>query len=293
MPRADVLVVTYSPAEGHALADVLTPGWPLPRWYPYRNGWQRLKRTSPEGRDGLNLRDGRGVSGRKTDRAGLWATARVGTSSVVLVKTDLHPSTDGGLELQVELWRQVIDQVQPRLVITTGSATGTGPLDLGDVAVSRHLSLPGHGEPPGPEAAEEFVSSAPLSATRLALVQTKLLPDISSMLPQAPRAPRIWTDTRTHPVSVVTAPTFGADLNLDPTRRRNGQVVVDTTDAALALACAQLTTPPPWVSVRAVAATSPGHGQPHPDRGHAAASHEQFAYATCLGSALACWGLIR
>lgn len=276
LPRADVLVVTYSPAEGHALADVFTPGWPLQRWYPYRNGWQQLKKTLPDGR----------IPSRETDRAGLWATSRVNASSVVLVKTDLHPSTDGGPGPLTDLWRQMIDQVQPRLVITTGSATGSGSLDLGDVVVSRHLTLTGFEDTEHPE---DFASSAHLRSTRLPLVQAKLLPDISPMLPRTPRAAQVWTDTRDHPVSVVTALTFAASLDLDPVRKRHGQVVVTTADAPLAMASAQMANPPAWVSVRAVAST---HGQSHPDRAGAAASHEQFAYAACLGSALACWGLI-
>ena len=285
LPQADVLVVTYGPAESHALADVLTPNWPISRWYPYRNGWQQLKRTVAEGRQ---------VPSRTNDRAGVWATTQVAGTRAVLVKADLHPGTDDGFGPLVDLWSQVIDQVQPRLVITTGSAAGTGALNLGDVVVSRHLASADLDNPQAPGLTtaqlEECVSSASLRSTRLPLV-VKLLPGVTAMLPHAPRPPQIWTDTRARPVSVVTAAAFAADLDLEPVRKEHGQVAVDTTDAALAKACARLTAPPPWVSIRAIISTHAQHQQ-HPDRAAAAASHEQFAYAACLGSALACWGLI-
>jgi len=244
LPQADVLVLTYSPAEGQALADVLTPNWPISRWYPYRNGWQQLKRTVAEGRQ---------VPSHMNDRAGVWATCQIGTTRAVLMKADLHPGTDGGFRPLVDLWSQMIDQVRPRLVITTGSAAGTGALSLGDVVVSRHLVPAGLDSLPGLGPVEECVSPASLRSTKLSLV-AKLLPEVTAMLPHAPRAPQIWTDTRARPVSVITGPAFAADLDLEQLRKEHGQVAVDTTDVALGKACAQLVAPPPWVSVRAIVA---------------------------------------
>jgi hypothetical protein len=37
------LVVTYTVAEGYALADVLTPGVDTSGWTAYKNGWDSLK----------------------------------------------------------------------------------------------------------------------------------------------------------------------------------------------------------------------------------------------------------
>ena len=39
LPRADVIVVTWTVAEGQALADVLTPGMPSTTWKPYAHQW--------------------------------------------------------------------------------------------------------------------------------------------------------------------------------------------------------------------------------------------------------------
>ena len=39
LSTADVLVVTWTSAEGKALADVLTPGLASTSWQPYAHGW--------------------------------------------------------------------------------------------------------------------------------------------------------------------------------------------------------------------------------------------------------------
>jgi hypothetical protein len=44
-PVGDVLVVTYTVAEGKALADVLSLGHGTTGWTRYRNGWPALKGT--------------------------------------------------------------------------------------------------------------------------------------------------------------------------------------------------------------------------------------------------------
>ena len=43
LPRADVVVVTWTVAEGQALADVLTPGMPSTSWKPYAHQWNAYK----------------------------------------------------------------------------------------------------------------------------------------------------------------------------------------------------------------------------------------------------------
>ena len=53
LPTADVLVVTYTVAEGEALADVLAPGQPTTSWIRYRNGWAELKKSVQPGAPSL------------------------------------------------------------------------------------------------------------------------------------------------------------------------------------------------------------------------------------------------
>lgn len=129
LPQADVLIVTYTVAEGQALAEVLAPGHPTTAWTSYRNGWAELKKSLQQGAPSL-----------RSDQAGLWALTQISDISAVLVKSDLHPSTDGPTLPIRALWAQMIGQVQPRLVITTGTAGGIGATTLlGDVIVSSRV----------------------------------------------------------------------------------------------------------------------------------------------------------
>ncbi len=286
LPQADVLVVTYTAAESHALADVLAPGWDTARWHRYRNGWQALKKS---------VRDG--APSKVRDQAGLWAATRVGATSVVLVKSDLHPPTDGGQLPLRALWWQMIKQVQPRLVITTGSAGAVGSdVLLGDVVVSRHVRW---GDTlrfsDQPWARDSYTSPASLQGSRFTTASRTLLPVVAEHLPPAARPPKIWTDTRSHPAAAISTDFFAfgdardhSGLHaLEPTSR-----VVEMHDAALALACADLADPPAWVSVRNASIHRLEAPTFAAERRQAASAYERYSYWSSVGSAIACWALI-
>ncbi|TFH27057.1 MAG: hypothetical protein E4H00_09905, partial [Myxococcales bacterium] len=79
LPRADVLVVTWTAAELLALADVLTPGVnPRTRWYRYARSFDDYL---PEIRGGAPARQAR--------RLGSYYPTRIGTKSVLCVKSEL------------------------------------------------------------------------------------------------------------------------------------------------------------------------------------------------------------
>ena len=70
-------------------------------------------------------------------RLGAYWTTAIGNRSVVIFKSDSHMSQDGPQLPNIDVWRQIIQEVQPRLVITTGTAGGIGELfEVGDVIVS-------------------------------------------------------------------------------------------------------------------------------------------------------------
>src|SRR4051812_38908900 len=103
LPPADVLVVTYTVAEGYAVADVLTPGRPTSHWTDYRHKWAEIKKTVKEGAPSLHV-----------DRAARWTRTKVGDTTAVVVKSEMHPATDG-IHLPIRaLWRQMIAEVRPR-----------------------------------------------------------------------------------------------------------------------------------------------------------------------------------
>lgn len=148
LPRADVLVVTWTVAEHEALADVLTPGHA-------RNTWARYARNFddhyvPQIRNGAPALNAR--------RLGSYFRTEVGDRSVLCFKSELHLNQDGKrtgagtATLPVkDLFRQMIEEVRPALVITVGTAGATfpperdvevggmscSPHELGDVVITR------------------------------------------------------------------------------------------------------------------------------------------------------------
>ena len=85
LPRADVLVITWTAAEMLALADVLTPGVnPRTRWYRYARHFEEYL---PEIRSG--------APARAVRRLGSYHPTRIGSKTVLCVKSELHLNQDG------------------------------------------------------------------------------------------------------------------------------------------------------------------------------------------------------
>jgi nucleoside phosphorylase len=135
LPRADFLVITWTVAEQDALAAVLTPGVTRQRWYRYARGFERTYLPM--------IREG--APARVAHRLGSYYLCEVGGASVLCFKSELHLNQDGirrpsgGATLPVkDLFKQLIAEVRPRLVITVGTAGATFPdHDLGDVMITR------------------------------------------------------------------------------------------------------------------------------------------------------------
>jgi len=127
LPRADVLVVTWTVDEGHALSRVLTPGKDSRNDYlAYTRNFAAISKKMRAGCPALEAK-----------RLGAYWTTTIGAKSVVVFKSDSHMSQDGPQLPNIDVWRQIIQEVQPKLVITTGTAGGIGKeFEVGDVIVS-------------------------------------------------------------------------------------------------------------------------------------------------------------
>src|SRR6476469_4595806 len=127
LPRADVLVVTWTVDEGHALSRVLTPGKDSRNDYQsYTHNFAQISRKMRKGSPALRAK-----------RLGAYWTTTIGDKSVVIFKSDSHMSQDGPQLPNIDVWRQIVLEVQPKLVITTGTAGGIGKqFEVGDVVVA-------------------------------------------------------------------------------------------------------------------------------------------------------------
>lgn len=132
LPKANVLLVTWTVDEGHALSRVLTPGRDSrDDWKPYTKNFDTISR---------HMRPG--CPARNYGRLGTYWTTRIGEQKVTLFKSDSHMSQDGPELPNETVWQQIIEDVRPEWVITTGTGGGIGPsFEVGDVIVSRFATF--------------------------------------------------------------------------------------------------------------------------------------------------------
>jgi len=148
LPKGDVLVVTWTFSEHQALADVITPGVSSRTWAPYRRRFEDHYRPLIR----------YGAPALQAGRLGSWCASTVADKTLICFKSELHLNQDGirtgegTATLPVkDLFRQLIDEVKPALVITVGTAGATfppgaktylkgiqcSPHQLGDVVITR------------------------------------------------------------------------------------------------------------------------------------------------------------
>jgi hypothetical protein len=134
----DVLIILYTDPETSALLDVFTgkSGWTettQKTWYPYAHNFDQFKNSI----QGLNDND--------SLRAGIFghlASLTVGETRVALYKTELHPKTNGPSLPFIPVIAQLIGELQPKLVISTGTAGGIGSsVNCGDVIITNAARL--------------------------------------------------------------------------------------------------------------------------------------------------------
>lgn len=93
LPSSDVVVVTWTVAEGQALADVLTSGMPSTSWKPCARRWTTYE-TQLTGRS----------PAREAGCMGQVAQVRIGDVELLTLKSELHLATDGVTAPIVQLW---------------------------------------------------------------------------------------------------------------------------------------------------------------------------------------------
>ena len=132
LPAADVLIVTWTADEGHALSRVLTPGFDSKEdWKPYTKNFSAIAQHMRPEYPAVQLK-----------RLGTYWTTNIGDKQVTLFKSDSHMSQDGRDLPNATVWRQIIEDCKPSGVITTGTGGGIGPeAEVGDVVVSRFVTF--------------------------------------------------------------------------------------------------------------------------------------------------------
>lgn len=285
IPTADVLVVTYTAAEAQALADVMTPGFPSSAWRKYTTNWSEFE-PQLTGRS----------PARESKCLGVWAVTEIGEKKVVLFKSDLHLSTDAKSLPVRQLLEQLVAEVKPKLVITTGTAGGIGPtMQLGDVSIATAAKFNCAETFKDEPWAQARYQSAPFTAgENLRLAVSELLPvNASKLRPIASRNPEVVYG------DVETVDYFGFDDTNDSygiIKDDSAARMEEMDDAVLPLALEAFDDSgvAPWLSIRNASdpMVSSSLGDLEAQKKWAAGVYAKFGFWTTVGSAIACWAVI-
>jgi len=315
LPHADVLLVTWTVAEQNAMADVLTPGYGRNTWYRYDRNFAKFKPR-------IRSRAPAAIA----QRLGSWFPITIGPKSVICFKSELHlnqdsiPTGDGTATLPVaDLFRQLIAEVMPKVVLTVGTSGATFPdHDLGDVVVTRGAKFRLADEFRNETFAQaSYRSDWEIPTTHFAaaetlmagyarhLVEPPLAPPTKhypfptpTISRDGPNTPDIKLDGRDmpafHPILTTDFFEFGTSAN---GLEKQG-CAVEMGDAVLGLVAKEMPAPPHWAAVRNLsdpqinADLPTGPGPLNMQTHWAVWYYEAFGYWTSVTGALATWAIV-
>jgi hypothetical protein len=237
-----------------------------------------------------------GCPALQSKRLGAYWTTNIGGKSVVVFKSDSHMSQDGPKLPNIDIWTQIINETQPKLVITTGTAGGIGKqFEVGDVVVSpvvrfdctaKFKSEPFH--------ASHYASVAP--KTKYFGAAKKLFKANSGQLPKDnTRQPNIIKVAPTELASsVLTTDFFGFDTSDNHYHLQGLGAVAEMGDAVLGLVASQMEgAGPRWIAVRNVSDPQiKAEGTLKEQAMLAAQIYKGFGRWSSVCSAIVCWALI-
>jgi len=287
LPRADVLVVTWTVDEGHALSRVLTPGKDSRDDYrPYTHNFTSIARKMRAGCPALQAK-----------RLGTYWTTKIGSKSVVIFKSDSHMSQDGPQLPNIDVWGQIINEVQPALVLTTGTAGGIGTqFEVGDVVVSPIVRFDCLSKFKGKPFATAHFSSAVPKTTHFAIAKSLFKANAAQLPQDNKRLPKIVkVGLQAVSSSVVTTDFFGFDTSDNHYKLQGLGDVSEMGDAILGLVSSQLgSAAPRWIAVRNVSDPQiKADGMTLKQQAAFAAQiYKGFGRWSTVCSAIVCWALI-
>jgi len=325
---ADALIVLYTAPETSALLDVFTGDkeWSPARaakWCGYAHNFAKFKPLIE------------GISGDKALEQGMFgylSAIRIGSKTVVLFKTELHPKQNGSGLPFVPVMQQLLAELAPALVISTGTAGAVGPnLNCGDVTITSEARFHCHVQYPHEPSINtmsanhtaltnsvaigaQYVDFASTNLTKLSLAglaqcYAKLQTlNGYSFVKKNVGAPKIYMAGQNavagpEPMAIVSADYLTVDDNNDSEGLQSLGIMNDTDDAFLFYAISKMAgKKPSWLSIRN--ASEPQIvAKPFPPgtssqtiidslKGIAGSIYGIYQYCTTVNSAFACWGAV-
>lgn len=195
--------MTWTVDEGHALSRVLMPG------KDSRNDYKSY--THNYGTIAKKMRNG--CPATQAKRLGAYWTTKIGKTSVVVFKSESHMSQDGPQVPNIDVRQQIIDEVKPKLVLTTGTAGGIGKdFEVGDVIVNPVVRFNCTAKFKNKPFAQEHFSSVAAKKTYLKVARSLFASNAGRLPPENTRQPKIVSVMpKSLSESVVTTDFFGFD----------------------------------------------------------------------------------
>lgn len=280
--------------EGHALSRVLTPGKDSRDDYvPYTHNYTSIASTMSPGCPAV-----------QANRLGAFWTTMIARNKAVVFKSESHLSQDTDRRLPPDgvlpnelLWKQIIAEVEPRIVLTTGTAGGIGKdFEVGDVVVSPVVRFD----------SKKWLKSAPFhaatyhsqaAATQYLAEAEKLFKANAGQLPTDNTRPPsiVQVAPADLSASVVTTDFFGFDTSDNHYRLWGLGDASEMGDAVLGMVAQQLgQNAPSWLAVRNVSDPEiSAAGLTLKQQAALAANiYKAFGRWSSVCSAIVCWALI-
>jgi len=283
LPAADVLIVTWTMDEGHALARVLTPG------ADSRDNWRWYTKNF----DGIAADMRVGCPARNYGRLGTYWSTTIGDTSVTLFKSDSHMSQDGPALANEQVWRQIIADVSPKWVITTGTGGGIGTrAEVGDVVLSRFVAFDCQREF---ETLNGMKYSCPVHAPLDHLPTARSLFKYNGgFLPKTNTRPPTTDTAQSSNHGILTTDFFGFDNSVNTYGLQGKGDLSEMGDAVLGMVCKDMGADAPnYIAVRNVSDPQiSAAGITLPDQARVAADiYKTYGRWSSVCSAIVCWAI--
>ncbi len=289
LSKYDYLVVTWTVEEAKALADILTPGYPSKTaWYQYTHNF-----TS----EYVPIIQPGAPSVKDSHRLGSFFPTVIAGKKVLCFKSELHLNQDGPKLPILKLWKQLIAEVKPKLILTTGTGGGIGSyVELGDVIVAPSVRFDCTQKLKSQPFAKSVYSCSNLKKKSFSLAEP-LFALNATQLPAASRLPTIIDQTGPGVASadVVTTDFFAYDDVLARYGLQGLGSVCDEGDAALGFVIQKLgSSAPKWAAVRNASDPQIHDKGMTAEQGYELATsyYGKYGYWTTVPSAITCWALI-
>ena len=287
LPKADVLLVTWTVDEGHALSRVLTPGKDSRNDYlSYTHNFASISKKMRKACPAIEAK-----------RLGAYWTTSIGEKSVVVFKSDSHMSQDGPQLPNIDVWRQIVEEVQPSLVITTGTAGGIGKqFEVGDVIVSPVVRFDCTAKFKNKPFAQDHYASEVAKRTHFTKARSLFKANAGQLPKENTRLPKIFrVAPKALTSSVVTTDFFGFDTSDNHYKLQGLGDVSEMGDAILGLVASEMgESAPRWLAIRNVSDPQiKADGLTLHEQGHIAAQiYKGFGRWSSVCSAITCWASI-